>query len=200
MRVSREQAALNRERVLDTAARLFRERGFRGVGVAEVMQEAGLTHGAFYGQFGSKEDLMAEAVVRAYAQLEERWREAARRTPDDPLEGVVSAYVSALHRDRPAEGCVMAALGAEASREGSALRHAITEGTRGQLEALSRLASGQTARARRRRAAASLATMVGALVLARVLDDEALSGEILRAAREAAHAHGHGEPGPAAER
>ena len=189
MRVSRDQAAQNRERVLETAARLFRERGFKGVGVAELMQEAGLTHGAFYGQFGSKDDLMAEAVARAYEQLEERWREAAGST-DDPLHGVVSAYLSPLHRDRPAEGCVMAALGAEAAREGGALRHAVTEGTRRQIDALSHLVGGATRPARRRRAAAALATMVGAIVLARALDDEGLSAEVLRAAREAAEAQG----------
>src|SRR6516165_6634589 len=146
MRVTREQAARNRERVLDTAARLFRKRGFKGVGVAELMQEAGLTHGAFYGQFGSKEELMAEAVTRAYAELEERWRQAAIRTPSDPLEGVVTAYLSAAHRDQPAEGCVTAALGAEAAREGSELRGAITEGTQRQIDALSRLTTGPTVR------------------------------------------------------
>lgn len=185
MRVSRAQAAHNRERVLDTAARLFRERGFKGVGVAELMQEAGLTHGAFYGQFGSKDELMAEAVARAYEQLEARWDHAAR-TADDPLRGVVGAYLSAAHRDRPAEGCVMAALGAESAREGAALRGAITAGTRRQLDALTDLVPGDTKPARRRRAAALLAILVGALVLARALDDEGLSAEILRAARDAA--------------
>src|ERR1700741_3405794 len=139
MRVSRAQAAHNRERVLDTAARLFRERGFKGVGVAELMQEAGLTHGAFYGQFGSKDDLMAEAVGRAYQQLEERWRVEAARSGDDRLEGVLGSYLSTAHRDRPADGCVMAALGAESARESAPLRHAITEGTRRQLDGLSHL-------------------------------------------------------------
>jgi TetR/AcrR family transcriptional repressor of nem operon len=191
MRVTREQAARNRERVLDTAARLFRERGFKGVGVAELMQEAGLTHGAFYGQFGSKDELMAEAVARAYAQLEEHWRRVARSSRD-PLDGVVAAYLSATHRDRPAEGCVMAALGAEAAREGSVLRRAITEGTRRQIEALSELVRAPSKPARRRRAAAMLATMVGALVLSRVVDDHELSGEILAAALEATSDVGHG--------
>ena len=190
MRVTREQAAQNRERVLATAARLFRERGFKGVGVADLMDAAGLTHGAFYGQFASKEDLMAQAVARAYDELDERWQTAAARTPADPLAGVVASYVSASHRDRPEQGCVMAALGAEAAREGSAVRQAITEGTRRQIEALSSLVRGPTRKARRERAAATLATMVGALVLARALDDEALSGEILRSARRAAQAGG----------
>jgi TetR/AcrR family transcriptional repressor of nem operon len=185
MRVSREQAARNRERVLDTAARLFRERGFNGVGVADLMQAAGLTHGAFYGQFESKEDLMARACERGYEELRRRWGEAAARSPDKPLAGVVASYLSAAHRDNPGEGCVVAALGAEAAREGPALRRVITEGTRAQLDALTGLVPGTTRAAKRERAAVTLAAMVGALVLSRGLDDEALSKEILRSVREA---------------
>jgi len=186
MRVTREQAAQNRERVLDTASKLFRERGFNGVGVADLMQSAGLTHGAFYGQFESKEDLMAQACARAYEKLDERWRDAAARSPGKPLAGVLASYLSTSHRDRPAEGCVAAALGAEAAREGPALRHAVTQGTKTQLDALSGLMIGASKSARRQRAAATLAGMVGALVLSRMLDDEALSKEILRAVRTTA--------------
>ena len=106
MRVSREQAAQNRERVLDAAAKLFRERGFSGVGVAELMHAAGLTHGAFYGQFGSKDDLMAEACARAFESSLERWRKAAARSPGDPLAAVVASYLSPSHRDEPGEAVV----------------------------------------------------------------------------------------------
>jgi len=186
MRVSREQAVQNRERVLDTAAKLFRERGFNGVGVADLMKAAGLTHGAFYGQFESKEDLMAQACARAYEGLREEWRKAVARSPDNPLAGVVASYLSTAHRDRPGEGCVVAALGAEAAREGPALRRAITDGTKTQLETLRGLVSGESKAAKRQRAAATFASMVGALVLARALDDEALSKEILRAVRTVA--------------
>jgi len=183
MRVSREQAAQNRERVLDAAAKLFRERGFGGVGVAELMKAAGLTHGAFYGQFESKDDLMAQACARAFEGSLERWRKAAARSPDDPLSAVVASYVSTLHRDQPGDGCVVAALGAEAAREGPALRRVITDGTRSLLDALSGLVPGESKAERRQRAAATLASMVGALVLARALDDEALSKDILRAVK-----------------
>lgn len=185
MKVSREQAALNRERVLDTAAQLFRERGFHGVGVADLMKAAGLTHGAFYGQFSSKEDLMAQACARAYEDLAGHWRAAAERSPDKPLAAMVASYLSAAHRDAPGEGCVTAALGAEAAREGAGVRHAITEGTRAQLEALTALSPGASKAERRQRAVVTLAAMVGAMVLARASDDDALSREMLRAVKAA---------------
>ncbi|MDB5860826.1 MAG: nemR [Ramlibacter sp.] len=185
MRVSRDQAALNRERVLDTAARLFRERGFNGVGVADLMASAGLTHGAFYRQFESKEDLMTQACERAYKGLRERWSEAAARKPDKPLTGVVASYLSTAHRDSPGEGCVVAALGSEAAREGPALRRAITDGTRAQLDVLTELVPGEAHSAKRQRAVVTLAAMIGALVLARALDDEALSKELLRSVKAA---------------
>jgi TetR/AcrR family transcriptional repressor of nem operon len=185
MKVSREQAAINRERVLDTAARLFRERGFNGVGVADLMKEAGLTHGAFYGQFASKEDLMAHACVRAYEELDERWRKAAARMPGKPLAGIVSSYLSTAHRDNPGAGCATAALAAEAARQGAPLRSAFTQGTQAQLDALATLVPGATKSTRRRRAALTLSAMVGALVLSRALDDDALSGEILRCVKAA---------------
>ena len=87
MRVSREQAAENRERVLDAAAKLFRERGLGGVGVAELMKAVGLTHGGFYGQFESKEDLMVQACARAFEQSAGRWRKAAARIARQPVAG-----------------------------------------------------------------------------------------------------------------
>jgi TetR/AcrR family transcriptional repressor of nem operon len=180
MKVSREQAARNRERVVDTAAALFREQGLGGVGVAELMNAAGLTHGGFYAQFGSKEALMAEAVARAFEQSGQRWAQAAARHPDDPLAGVVKAYLSRLHRDRPGEGCVAAALGAEAGRYGSGPRAALTAGLRALVARLATLVRGRDAAARQRKAWATMAAMVGGIVLARAVDDAALSDEILK--------------------
>ena len=89
MKVSREQAARNRERILDTAGQLFCERGFEGIGVADMMKAAGLTHGAFYGHFSSKEDLIAQACARAFSRSHERWSQRAGRTSDDPLSSIV---------------------------------------------------------------------------------------------------------------
>src|SRR5436309_5673136 len=106
MKVTREQAKLNRERVVDTAARQFRERGFEGVGVADLMKAAGLTHGGFYAQFDSKQHLMAEACEQALEESKRMWRDALERAPKRPLAAIASHYLSREHRDNPGAGCV----------------------------------------------------------------------------------------------
>jgi TetR/AcrR family transcriptional repressor of nem operon len=178
MRVSREKAAENREKIVEVASRLFREHGFDGVGVDAIMQEAGLTHGGFYGHFGSKDDLAAEALTNAL----QRGNEKLSRFTD--LHGYVSAYLSDRHCADRAEGCGLAALGADVPREGAGVRRAITAYVAARLDWIAGLFKG-TAAARRRSAIATLSGMVGALTLARAVDDPALSKEILAAAREA---------------
>ena len=183
MRVTREQAAENRDRVLDAAARLFRERGFGGVGVAELMNEAGLTHGGFYGQFGSKDELKAQACERAAAQTLAHWREAADKHPDDALPALLATYLSASHRDNPGRGCLVAALAGDAVREGPEVRGAVSAAAMAMFDTLADVVPGQTRAQKRQRAAVALASMVGALVLSRAIDDDALSNEILRAVK-----------------
>src|SRR5687767_14561500 len=100
MKVSREQAAANRGRILDEAARLFRERGFNGIGVADMMKSAGLTHGGFYGHFSSKEDLIAQVCQRAASTMIETWKRAADNHAADPLAAITLPYLSTEHRDR----------------------------------------------------------------------------------------------------
>ena len=186
MRVSREQAAENRDRILDVAGRLFRERGFAGIGVSDLMKAAGLTHGGFYGHFASKDDLAAQACERVVEQTVKRWRDLVASDRSDPLEPLLAHYMSCAHRDDPARGCVYAALAAEVAREKSPrLRHGFTIGLRSMLDILSRIAPGRSAAARRERAVAKMAAMVGAVVLARAVDDKELSGEILSATRKA---------------
>jgi len=182
MRVTREQAALNRERIVETASRRFRERGFEGIGVADLMKEAGLTHGGFYGHFGSKEDLMAEACAAALARSRERWDKSARAHPEDPVGAVARMYLTPRHRDAPGDGCVMAALAADAARQGPAVRHAFVQGLRSTFDSLAAWVKGGTPAARRRKAIAAYASWVGAMVLARAAADDApLSKEILEA-------------------
>src|ERR1700740_2198683 len=113
MKVSREQVALNRERIVETAARLFREKGYDGIGVADLMKGAGLTHGGFYGHFASKEDLLAQACAQAMEPAVGRWQAAAQEHPDTALEKIVHSYLSARHRDHPGRGCSVTALGAD---------------------------------------------------------------------------------------
>ena len=189
MRVSRLEAAQNRERILDVAAQLFRERGFDGIGLADLMKSAGLTHGGFYGHFASKEDLIAQACARAQESSLATLHRVAESGGKKGLSAVASAYLSPAHRDQPGEGCVLAALGAEAARRGSPVRSAFTRGVRSALELLTRLSPDKSERARRKRALAAYASMIGALVLARAVDDPELSEEVLQSVRASiAHA------------
>jgi TetR/AcrR family transcriptional regulator, transcriptional repressor for nem operon len=178
MRVSREKAAENRERIVDTAARLFRENGFDGIGVDAIMKEAGLTHGGFYGHFASKEDLATEAVTRAFEQAAERQSGFA------DLGAFVADYLSERHRTDLANGCTLAALGADMVRQGEGVRRGLTAFLRAQLDHLAGFFRDGTAARRRKRAIATAAGLVGALTLARAVDDAALSREILAAARD----------------
>jgi TetR/AcrR family transcriptional repressor of nem operon len=179
MRVSREKAAENRERIVDTASRLFREKGFDGVGVDAIMSGAGLTHGGFYGHFRSKDDLAAEALKRA---LERNLGHQSRHTT---LTELVSDYLSERHCADDANGCAVAALGTHIARRHDGVRRTLTEHVRGQLDHLTRLLRHGPAGRRRKRAIVTLAGMVGALTLARAVDDPTLSKEILAATRDA---------------
>jgi TetR/AcrR family transcriptional repressor of nem operon len=179
MRVNREKAAENRERIVETASRLFRERGVDGVSIDAIMSGAGLTHGGFYGHFESKDDRVAEAVQRALARAVEKQSEFT------DLRALVADYLSERHLADRAEGCAIAALGSDLARQNDGARRGLTAHVRAQLERFTRLLKNGPARQRRRRAIATLAGMVGALTLARAVDDPALSREILAAARDA---------------
>jgi TetR/AcrR family transcriptional regulator, transcriptional repressor for nem operon len=181
MRVSRAQANENRERILDTATRLFRERGIDGIGVADLMQSAGLTHGGFYGHFKSKDDLVAQACGRAMARMRENWTRVIDQAPGDPLDAMADHYLSSKHRENVGRGCLMAALGSEVARQESAVRHAVTDELRPFIDYLSKVVRGGTPGARRKKALALYASLVGALVVARAVDDPVLSDEVLQA-------------------
>jgi TetR/AcrR family transcriptional regulator, transcriptional repressor for nem operon len=181
MKVSREQAAQNRERIVVAAAQRFRERGFDGIGVADLMKEAGLTHGGFYGHFSSKEDLIAEASARALTSSLALWSKLAQRAPGDPLSAIAGVYLTTRHRDNPGTGCLLAALGPDVSRQGPAVRRAVTDYVRSACDLLARLIPGRSRAARRQKAISAYATLVGAMVMARAVDDRALSEEILEA-------------------
>jgi TetR/AcrR family transcriptional regulator, transcriptional repressor for nem operon len=177
VKVSREQVAEHRARILDAAARLFRLRGFDDVTVAEIMKEAGLTHGAFYGYFPSKEALIAEAVGHALPPAPDK--ASPRRLAADYADG----YLNVRHRDNRATSCLFSSLGTEAARGSADLRHSMTEAVRSRINHLSVEADGDTPHEKRRSAIAAWSAMVGAMVLARLVDDERLSKEILRQTR-----------------
>src|SRR5437870_7758330 len=171
MKVSREQAAQNRERILHAAAQLFRERGFEGIGVADLMKEAGLTHGGFYGHFSSKDDLIAQASARELTRSLAYWSTVSERAAGDPLSAVADAYLTRNHRDNPGAGCVLAALGPDVSRQGPAVRHVVSDYVRSVCDRLAKLVPGKSKAARRQKAISTYATLVGAMVLARAVDD-----------------------------
>src|SRR5229473_1247839 len=137
MRVSKEKAAQNRERILTSAARLFREQGIGATGVDSITEDAGLTHGGLYSQFGSKEAIAAEAVRVALAKSQHLWQVLAERNGGKKvLPAIVAQYLSAAHRDSAGRGCVVAALGSEIARQPRAVRDAFTREFKHSLEFL----------------------------------------------------------------
>ncbi len=179
MKVSKETVEQNRERVIDTAAKLFRERGIDGIGLADLMKAAGLTHGAFYRQFKSKDDLVVQAVKRAYDDMS---ADLARRiaASDDPLQTLVRHYVSDHHRDDPGHGCSLASLAGDAARhDDPALRASFGNIVSNYIALLTGLVPGGDPVAKRSTAIAVLAEMIGSVVLSRAVPDPTLSGEII---------------------
>jgi TetR/AcrR family transcriptional regulator, transcriptional repressor for nem operon len=183
MRVTREQAAANRERIIETAGELFRSKGFSGIGVADIMQAADLTHGGFYGHFASKDDLIAQASRRSMLRTERNWRKAVAEAGGDAFSTLLTRYLSPRHRDDPGHGCAFAALSGDAARCGKPVREAFAEGLEPLIDILSGLVGGRTKAARRRKAIAALSELIGALMLSRAVGDAELSDEILDAGR-----------------
>src|SRR3974390_899820 len=169
MRVSRIQAAENRQTVINVASRLFRERGFDGIGLKDLMEGAGLTQGAFYKQFASKEDLIAQASSRALESACRRWSAAAEANPQDPLGAVAALYLSMGHREARMDGCPVVALGSDAARQGADVKASVEAGIRQYLEMLGRWVGEADGDEPSSKAMAILSTMVGAVVLSRAV-------------------------------
>jgi TetR/AcrR family transcriptional repressor of nem operon len=178
MRVSREVAEKNRQKVVASSSRLFREQGYDGIGVAALMKAAGLTHGGFYKQFEDKSALVAEATEAALAENRKKWQDVIAASDDKPGEAIASWYLSPLHIDNRSDGCCFAALAAEAPRQGAKVQDTFAEA----LEASVELLAGPDGN--RNEAMRQLSTMVGALVLARAAGSEALAQELLEAAKQ----------------
>ncbi len=181
MRVSRAQAEENRDRVIDVASRLFREHGFDGIGLKDLMKGAGLTQGAFYKQFTSKDDLAALASARAMESATMRWSDAAA-TSSDPLEAVMDYYLSTDHRGEKAEGCPLVALGSDAARQNAEVKQPFEDGIRAHFDVLQNLVGGAGDPEASDKAMAILSLMVGAVTLSRLTQDEFLSQGILKSA------------------
>lgn len=177
MRVSREKAAENRERILAGASQLFRERGLSGAGVDALTEAAGLTYGSLYSHFGSKDALMAEAVRRAFESF------AIKMSPAKTRNAFIERYLSAEHRDGPGDGCTVAALGCEMFRQSTTVRRAFTDGLKGAVARVGARLPDEFGLEREDEAWMMIATLMGAMVLARAVDEQTLSDRILSAAR-----------------
>lgn len=180
MRITKEKKQENHDRIVTIASEMFRERGFDGVGVADLMKVAGMTHGGFYNHFASKEALIAEATAKGFIETSERYAGYSVRD-------VIDAYVSRAHRDARGQGCSAAALSGEAARLPNDTRAVFGAGIGGLFAALEHGLAGQpNARAQ---AISLLAQAVGAVVLSRACPDSStLADEILDTCRADCHA------------
>jgi len=187
-RVSRAEVESHREQITEASARLFRERGIKGVSVADLMGAAGLTHGGFYGHFESKDALAAIAVAHAFEQSAERWRKRVAGKPDDAgrRAALVDKFLTAQSIKDVGLGCPTVAMATDVAREPAAapIRTAYLDGLEALVRILSEVEDGPDAAARRSAALADYATMAGALLLARATEGAPLSTELLAAARE----------------
>jgi TetR/AcrR family transcriptional repressor of nem operon len=177
MRKSRKEAAQTRRQIVEAASREFRKNGIVATGLNALMKAAGLTHGGFYKHFASKDQLVAEACADAVDAAIASWGMEAQPT----IDAAVAAYLSTRHRDNPASGCPLAAIGSELTRTDTKTREAATAGFVRLVDILAGKAATADAR---RRALVAAATMIGAVTISRMVTDPKLSAEILREAEK----------------
>jgi TetR/AcrR family transcriptional repressor of nem operon len=187
MRYSREHKQETHERIVRKASVRLREKGAHGIGVADLMKEAGLTHGGFYAHFDSREALVVEAFGYAMDRSMEHWRKLAEQTPPEKrLALMAESYLSPAHRDDPGHGCSIPSLGAEIARESPKTRKAFAAKLDQMIEMMADQITGVPRKTARKQAVATLATMAGTLLLARITGSGELSDEVLKAGKDAA--------------
>ena len=184
MRYSKEHKQETHERIVRKASVRLREKGAHGVGVADLMKEAGLTHGGFYAHFDSREALVIEAFNYAMDRSTDRWRKMAEQTPPEQrFASIVESYLTTIHRDDPGHGCAVPTLGPEIAREGAKARKAFAARLDEMIEMMADQLPELPRKDARAQAIAALSTMAGALVLSRVAGTGEFSEEILGAGR-----------------
>jgi TetR/AcrR family transcriptional repressor of nem operon len=187
MRYSREHKQETHDRIVRKASVRLREKGAHGIGVADLMKEAGLTHGGFYAHFDSREALVIESFAYAMDRSMEHWRKITDEVaPEKRLALVAEAYLSALHRDNPGQGCSIPALGADIARESPKTRKAFAGKLDEMIEMMTDYIPGVPRKTARKQAIATLATMAGTMLLARIAGSGELSDEVLKSGRDAA--------------
>jgi TetR/AcrR family transcriptional repressor of nem operon len=186
MRYSKEHKFQTHAKIVKRASVKLREKGAHGIGVADLMKEAGLTHGGFYAHFDSRDALVIEAVTDAMDRSTEKWRKLTEgAAPDKRLSKIVNGYLAPDHRDNPGHGCAVPALGAEIARESAKTRRVFSGRMEQLIDMLAEQYQGLSPKAARKQAMATLATMMGSLVMARVAGSSELSDEILKSGRDA---------------
>jgi TetR/AcrR family transcriptional repressor of nem operon len=186
MRYSREHKLETHARIVKRASVRLREKGAHGIGVADLMKDAGLTHGGFYAHFDSREALVIEAFAHAMDRSTERWRKIGETTaPDKRLAMIVDSYLTPVHRDDPGHGCAIPTLGAEIARESPKTRKAFAAKLEQMIDMMADQIPDISRKAARKQAMSVIATMMGTLVMARVAGTGEFSEEILAAGREA---------------
>ncbi|MGY3590067.1 TetR/AcrR family transcriptional repressor of nem operon [Bradyrhizobium sp. USDA 4341] len=186
MRYSKEHKQETHARIVKKAATRLREKGAHGIGVADLMKDAGLTHGGFYAHFDSREALVIEAFNYAMDRANERWRKVTAEVPPEKrLATIVDGYLSAVHRDDPGQGCAVPALGAEIARESLKTRKAFALKLDQMIDMITDQIQDVPRKTARKQAMATLATMLGTIVMSRIAGNGEMSDEILSAGREA---------------
>lgn len=187
MRYSRDHKAETHAKIVRSASAQLREKGTRGIGVADLMKEAGLTHGGFYAHFGSREDLVVEAIAYAMDRSTRRWGELVEDKPaDERLAMLIDTYLTVQHRDGAGRGCAISSLAVDVTREGQKTRRVFLNKLEEMIALFADQVPGEADEVARRKAVATIATLVGTMVLARVAGNSAFSQEILDAGRAAA--------------
>ncbi|WP_158940634.1 TetR/AcrR family transcriptional regulator [Burkholderia sp. S171] len=185
MGFSQAQKAESRQRVLDTAARQIRENGLKALGVADCMRSAGLTHGAFYGHFSSRDELIIAALEQAMTQGRERVTSRAANAAEHsktPFEAIVDAYLHPAHADNPGNGCALCALAGDAVHATADVKALYTTHLRRLADRLTQAAGGEDGSGSEALGLGVVAAIVGAITLARAVDDHDLALSILTAA------------------
>jgi TetR/AcrR family transcriptional regulator, transcriptional repressor for nem operon len=181
---SQSEKKNNHERIVRIAAKRLREKGLEAVAIADVMKEVGLTVGGFYKHFGSRDDLVVEALQAASGSWRRSGEQTASGGPSANFAGLVDDYLNEKHRDRPGSGCIIAALAGDVARSNKRVRALATERIRSALELIAGLQPGKDKESGRKQAALIFSALVGALALSRAVSDESFSNEILQSVRE----------------
>lgn len=187
MRRSKQQTAETRQKIIQAASALFRERGVDGVSVAEVMEKAGLTHGGFYKHFESKDALLAEAIGAAFAESMCAWDDVLAQQDDKSLsvKALIDLYLTDIHKKDLAHGCPAAALASEMIRQDGSPKSCFADGVKGMIAVFEKqIAANNEAEEGKELAIATVASLIGALMIARSAENEKTAQSYLDAARK----------------